>query len=241
MIKTNLWDDDEFYELNIDTKIVYLLLLTSPERGVGRIYKMSDRLLSARSGLNIDQVKLCKKQLTQKKLVNFYDSWVQLAEASSFIQPVKGKLTAITLEREIADIPDNVLEKFLTTDEISPVKDVSASSEVMVHVNDNVHDDVNVSDIATYGKEEINEMFSVWNEVVGYNIEGNRQRNRNACNNLLKKYKSAGLTQLINAVAVSQKDKFAPRVSDFISLQYKLNDLIAWAKKKGTTNAVAQF
>ena len=241
MIKTNLWDDDEFYELNIDTKIVYLLLLTSPERGVGRIYKMSDRILSARSGLNIDQINICKKQLAKKKLVNFFEGWVQLTESSSFVQPVKGKLTVITLERELADIPENVLDKFLLTDEISPVKDMSVSGETHVHDNDNDHDSVNDTDNVVYGKPEINEMFSYWHEVVGYKIESNQKNNRNACSNLLKKYKAGGLKQLITAVSFAQNDKFAPRISDFISLQSRTNDLLAWAKKKGSSNAVAQF
>jgi len=239
MIKTNLWDDDEFYELNIDTKIVYLLLLTSPERGVGRIYKMSDRILSARSGLNLDQVKICKKQLTSKKLVNFHDGWIQLAEASSFVQPVKGKLTAITLEREIADIPDTVLEKFLLTDEISPVKDLSVSSETRVLVNDHVHDSDNdtvlVNDKQVFGKPEINEIFDIWHDIVGYEIRSNIKTNRNACNNLLKKYNKSELTRLIEGVALSQSDKYAPRISDFVSLQFKLSELLAWGKRATTS------
>lgn len=241
MIKTNLWDDDEFYELNIDTKIVYLLLLTAPERGVGRIYKMSDRIISARSGLNVDQVNLCKKQLTKKKLVNFVSGWVQLAENSSFVQPVKGKLTAVTLERELKEIPEEVLQHFIKlTDETSPVKHVSPTRETPVLVNDNVHDNDIVND-TVFGKSEVNDLFEYWKTNVGYAIEGNRQRNRNACNNLLKKYSKKGVEQLINAVGVASNDKYAPRISDFVSLQAKLNDLLAWAKKKGTTNAIARF
>lgn len=93
----------------------------------------------------------------------------------------------------------------------------------------------------TFGNADINEMFEYWEQTIGYKIDGNRQRNRNACNNLLKKYKLAGLKQLVNAVQVAHGDTYAPRISDFSSLQSKLNDLLAWAKKKGTSNVAAQF
>lgn len=92
-----------------------------------------------------------------------------------------------------------------------------------------------------FGKDDINEMFKYWEESIGYRISGKIQANRYACSNLLKKYKTSGLKQLIDATAAAQLDRFAPRVSDFSSLQSKLNDLIAWARKKGQSNATARF
>lgn len=88
---------------------------------------------------------------------------------------------------------------------------------------------------------EINEMFSYWNEILGYEISSKKQANRYACSNLLKKYGAAGVKQLIMAVSSAQSDQYAPRVSDFSSLQSKLNELVAWAKKKGNSNATARF
>ena len=85
LIKTDIWDDDTFYEMNIDTKLIYLLLLTSPERGVGRIFKMSDRLISARSGLNHQQIVVCKKQLQETGVVFFKDNYILLVSATSSI------------------------------------------------------------------------------------------------------------------------------------------------------------
>jgi len=82
-----------------------------------------------------------------------------------------------------------------------------------------------------YGKPEINNMFDKWNEVIGYKIESNIQRNRNACSNLIKKHGTDGVSKLILGVAKSNEDKYAPRISDFISLQSKYNDLIAWGKR----------
>lgn len=92
-----------------------------------------------------------------------------------------------------------------------------------------------------YGNQEINEMFEYWQDTVGYAIASRRQSNRNACKNLLAKYKSSGLRQLIDATAIAHTDQYAPRISDFASMQSKLNDLIAWGRKKGNTNETARF
>lgn len=93
----------------------------------------------------------------------------------------------------------------------------------------------------TYGNNDINEMFEYWQNTVGYEISSRIQANRYACKNLLAKYKVAGVKQLIDATAIAQSDQYAPRISDFSSMQSKLNDLIAWGKKKGQTNATARF
>lgn len=247
LIKTNIWDDDLFYDLNIDTKIIYLLLLTSPERGVGRTFKMTDRIITARSGLNQKQISICKSQLQELGVAFFFDGWVNLTDKSSFVQPVKGKLTEITLARELKDIPVEVSEHFYNlTEVISPVTDQSVT--IVTPVHDNVNDDdednvpVNDSGIQIFGKSEINELFDNWEEVVGYKITGNMTKNRYAANNLFKKHGLDGVQKLIRGVHISQTDKYAPRISDFVSLQSKYNDLLAWGKRTGNQSAkIASF
>lgn len=83
---------------------------------------------------------------------------------------------------------------------------------------------------------DIDEMFEYWTSTVGYEASGQRQANRYACSNLLKKYGKDKLKQLISGVAKAQEDKYAPRISDFKGLQAKQNDLIAWGKQKATNN-----
>lgn len=92
-----------------------------------------------------------------------------------------------------------------------------------------------------YGKTEINELFDYWEENIGIKISSKVQYNRNACNNLIKKYGVNGVKQLIIAVQASHNDQFAPQISDFDELQSKLTRLLTWAKKKGTTSASARF
>lgn len=87
-----------------------------------------------------------------------------------------------------------------------------------------------------YGREDINDMFDYWEATVGYKLESNRQRNRNACNNLIKKHTTDGLQRLIQGVALASQDRYAPSIADFIGLQAKTNELIAWGKRKSSNN-----
>lgn len=85
-------------------------------------------------------------------------------------------------------------------------------------------------------RTDIDEMFETWEQTVGYKVAGQQQKNRYACSNLLKKYGSDGLNQLLQGVKLAQQDKYAPSIADFVALQSKQNDLIAWGKKKQVTN-----
>lgn len=92
---------------------------------------------------------------------------------------------------------------------------------------------------AQRGKPEINELFDYWEKTVGYPIQAKVQMNRNAVNNLLKRYDTEKIKLLINGVSQAQGTEYAPQISDFIQLQAKLSDLFRWGKKKGTINDTA--
>lgn len=82
----------------------------------------------------------------------------------------------------------------------------------------------------TYGKPEINQLVDYWQEQTGVKISSAKQANRNACNNLLKKYGEDGVQKLIRTVSAAQADRYAPRIADFTELQSKLNKLLVWSK-----------
>lgn len=99
----------------------------------------------------------------------------------------------------------------------------------------NKNKDIRIKNITTlYGDPDINEMFEYWATNTGIPIEAKVKQNRNACNNLLKKYGIDSLKRLVDGVVQAQTDKYAPRISDYSSLQYKLNDLLLWGKKQST-------
>lgn len=87
-----------------------------------------------------------------------------------------------------------------------------------------------------YGNNEINNLFNKWNKTTGYAITSRIQLNRKACWNLYRKHGQEGIDTLLRGVAMAQQDQYAPRISDFVDLQAKLNQLLLWgknSKKKG--------
>ncbi len=101
--------------------------------------------------------------------------------------------------------------------------------------------DTKVSIRAKTPSVDINEMFEMWQKITGLPINGQQQKNRFACSNLLKKYGKDGLTSMIQGVEMAMNDKFAPRISDFVALQSKQNDLLAWGRKNGGKNESNRF
>lgn len=86
--------------------------------------------------------------------------------------------------------------------------------------------------VERYGNADINEVFDLWESVVGYKIEGGKQKNRYAASNLLKKHGREGVERILRGVEMASHDQYAPRISDFVSLQARYNDLVAWGRRQ---------
>lgn len=92
-----------------------------------------------------------------------------------------------------------------------------------------------------YGNKDINHLFEVWQEHLGYEITSRKQANRNACHNLVKKHGTDGVEKLIRGVALASQDRYAPRIADFSDLQAKFNQLIAWGKKQSNNMEIVEI
>jgi hypothetical protein len=231
ILKTTIWDDDDFYELNIDTKLLYLLLMSSPERGVSDIYKVSDRILSARSGLSSDQLKICKKQLHEKGLVSFNGKYIKLSQ-SAYVLPKKGRFTEQALNNEYSEVPQSVIEAFS-----------SNSSLIVEYYNDTIYNNKDnnknkdiYKDNNKVSTKTIDAMFEYWHKIVGYEITAKKPQNRQYCGKLIKDYSKEDIAKMIQASALASEDKYAPRVSNFIDLYRKFDDLKLWVKRETKTN-----
>jgi uncharacterized membrane-anchored protein len=99
--------------------------------------------------------------------VYFYEGYVYLPEKSSFVQPVKGKLTKVTLRNEMSKIPKPIIDNFRKYIEEGLAEGILEndrwlSGEAPEYVNDNDKDNVNVlvnvndKDIKTKEKSDSN-------------------------------------------------------------------------------------
>jgi hypothetical protein len=116
VIYTDLWIDDDFHTLNIDTRMLYLAVLLNPQVNQLRIYKCSDRQLALYSGLTSSQVAKCKDDLEVAQLAYFKNGWVLLASDIGYVQSnYTGKSNLIAQAKEINRIPRSILDYFLMT------------------------------------------------------------------------------------------------------------------------------
>lgn len=81
---------------------------------------------------------------------------------------------------------------------------------------------------------DIDEMLDYWQTTVQLQL-GNEMGQRKAIAAMLRQPKmdKDKLKQLIAGVALALDDQYAPRISDFVSLKRKQNDLLVWGRKRG--------
>lgn len=163
LLKTTFWDDDTVYQLNIDTKLLYLFLNSAPERNTTRFYKLPDRLISAHIGLSDSALRLCKSQLEDLKLVFFKDGWVILGD-SSYVKPSRGKGSDFCYQQDVDKVPVHIKEFALfygLNFELSTGKSSRVAQELNNNTNDNSSEVIHREDKwAAYKCDEVFEEAS---------------------------------------------------------------------------------
>lgn len=109
IIKTEIWKDKKIRHMHLDTKILYLCLITNPDRNTTRYIKIDDDYISLMSGIDSRQLEVCKKQLEELELIFFIDDWGIFSD-ESYVMPAKGKLTSVIYEKDMKLVPSNVIE-----------------------------------------------------------------------------------------------------------------------------------
>lgn len=111
----------------------------------------------------------------------------------------------------------------------SPTNDPASPTEGKKIIKNIKNIDTDVS-MAKTPSSDIDEMFVIWEQTVGVAIEGQKQKNRYACSNLLKKYGKDKLIQLVAGVKFANETPYAPKIADFVELQSKQNRLLTWGQ-----------
>lgn len=104
IIKTDFWLDDEIFELNSDTRLLYLCLLTNPNRDLLPAFKCSDRLLSAYTGYSRDLIDICRKQLIAAEKIVFIKGYYIFCQ-QDFVKPSTGRDSLKIYERDWNKLP----------------------------------------------------------------------------------------------------------------------------------------
>ena len=107
IIKTDFWKDDSIFDLSIDARMLYLCLLTNPERDTTPAFKCSDRLLVAYTGFNEKQIDVARNNLVKNEKIKFIKKFY-IIENQDFVDTKRGKLTAEKYKKDFYNLPVEV-------------------------------------------------------------------------------------------------------------------------------------
>lgn len=162
--------------------------------------------------------------------------WVKTLERQGFIK-IETTRDATGTKRKLYLVGLHGSRKNATRVSQKSDKGVSQKSDTN---NTSISNTSNISTIVdrqiAYGKPEINDLFNYWELTTGYPITAQTQKNRNACNNLLRKYSADDIKRLVSLSKQAAQDRYSGvKISDFQDLQSKLNQLLSWHQSNNTT------
>ena len=235
---TGVWIPRHIIE---DTRLKPAARLIYAEISCFNVCTMSNETLSNRAGCSEATAKRMVSQLKSlgyiqqigfdgrvRKLTSLKDQPIPPAQND---QAGSNKMTELEVQNDPQDnsIENNIDNSNSTNVELA--KPVIKPTDTIVEASDGTRVMIN-------GRQnpDIEASFIHWQQIVGYPISSNTKKNRFAVSNLVKKHGLDGIKGLIRGVAKSQQDQYAPRISDFVELQAKLSQLLAWGRRS-TTNS----
>lgn len=135
IIKTDFWKEDEVFKLLPDVRLFYMCLLTNPERNTTRVFKCSDRLMSAYTGYNIDTIKMCKDVLIKEGFIKIINDFYILSEQQC-IEPKRGNLTKEIESEFLSSLPLKVQEELMSSTS-APLDYNNINNNINVNINNN--------------------------------------------------------------------------------------------------------
>lgn len=159
IVQTSFWDEEEFSDLHLDTRFIYVHLLTNPSRGIANIMKINRKVIAARTGIDFALVDLALKQLEDNKYIVCFENYISLLR--DHVQPKSGRFTQVALERELSTIPRPVLDALsqFVTGTIPEHKDIDIDKGF-----------TEITDFSTEDKWRVNKSDEIWEEIDGNNV-----------------------------------------------------------------------
>lgn len=110
IVKKEFWKSDEYIELHLDTKIIYLYLLTCPDKGYLNVFKFNKHLATLCTGISNNSIDAGMEQLKNKQFIDVYNGYVGLLKGD--VTNVGGQYGGVNKERELASLPVDVRDYF---------------------------------------------------------------------------------------------------------------------------------
>lgn len=124
------------------------------------------------------------------------------------------------------------LEKQITDNKYNNKKKINTITKV---IEGQALPEVQQATKKEYGNSQINQLFVKWKESCGFEIKCKVQLNRFACQRLIKSRGFENVMKAIPFVAQTHNDQYAPKITNFMDLEQRWDDMGVWLRKKTAT------
>jgi len=103
-----MWNDEWFYDLSPNQKLVWVFLLTNPRNNIAGVYQMNPRWAAGLIGISADEYSLCIAYFEESKKIIKHGDWIILVNFSRH-QSNNPKVEAGVL-RILGELPKEVAQ-----------------------------------------------------------------------------------------------------------------------------------
>jgi hypothetical protein len=258
-ISTNFWKDNYVVDLDPSEKLLFLYFLTNPKTNIAGMYEINLREVAFDTGFDIDMIRKVVERFDRDGKMVYRGGYLILrnwVKHQSLNPSVKRGIIAA-----YKSAPD-WLKEFIITDTDSELPRLAYDSLSTASQQAPTYTNIIESNLTKYNQSELEQspsrdeddgevkkkvavrtnpkdidgMFLYWESRVGYPITSNKKKNREFASKILKEHDKQEIAQMIIAVEETLKDKYAPRISNFIDLYYRWDSIQAWGHRRGKSN-----
>lgn len=261
MISTNFWKDSYVVDLDPSEKLLFNYLLTNPYTNVAGIYELNIREIAFDTGIDKSMVEKIIERFAADDKLTYKNNWLMLTNFIKHqslnpsvvqgIQRVYNDLPSWVQKFATEVWHDHNYDSLLGA-WVQPVDSLSTASLEPATGGGVTRTKLNLTKlnltkpnltkpnavvVSTLRPEPIptliiEAMLDYWKSEVGMEVDTVSNRRAIAAILRQKAMSEIKLKQLVDGVVLSIDDKYAPRISDFVSLKRKMNDLIIWGRKR---------
>lgn len=111
IIRTDVWKDDELFKLHLDSKYLYLYILSSPERGNFYLFPWSKRLASTYTGITENQIETALTELIEAGFVQVYGGYIAIIKEHFSV--TRNRYSEQAEEEMLSSLPEDVYAYFI--------------------------------------------------------------------------------------------------------------------------------
>ena len=116
IIRTDIWKDDELFSLHLDSKYLYLYILSSPERENFHLFPWSKRLASTYTGITEKQIETALKELIDAGFVQVYGGYIAIIKEHFSV--TRNRYSEQAEQDMLASLPEDVYAFFIDKKQI---------------------------------------------------------------------------------------------------------------------------